>query len=137
MIGARGRFVGSNPAYTPYELTHLFTVTKTKYLIVDPAQLERVCPAARACNIPNSHILIFNTYGDLKVESFDSWWTLLDHGEEDWHRFDNENEAKTTAAMLASTSGTTGLPKAAMLPHHAFVAMDQQTNDSHDKPYEV
>jgi long-subunit acyl-CoA synthetase (AMP-forming) len=136
-IGARGRFVGSNPAYTTFELKHLFTVTKTKFLVIDPDQFDKAKPAAEACGIRDANIFIFNTSGESRVGGFKSWRTLLDLGESDWYRFNNEQEAKGTPAILALTSGTTGPPKAAMLSHHTFVALSKQTHDSQDKPYKV
>ena len=35
---------------------------------------------------------------------------LLDHGEADWVRFDDEIRAKSTVAAMYSTSGTSGEP---------------------------
>ena len=40
-----------------------------------------------------------------------TWRSLLDHGEEDWVRFDNLETAETTNAFLMFSSGTTGMPK--------------------------
>lgn len=62
---------------------------------------------------------------------------LLNHGERDWVRFSSEEEAKNTTAALLSTSGTTGLPKAAMISHHSFVMQSIMLEDSKEKPYKV
>ncbi|KUI57336.1 4-coumarate--CoA ligase-like 1 [Cytospora mali] len=43
----------------------------------------------------------------------------------------------TTPAALASTSGTTGLPKVAVMSHYHYVAQSMQLYDSNDKSYEV
>ena len=62
---------------------------------------------------------------------------LLNHGECDWVRFSSEEEAKNTTAALLSTSGTTGLPKAAMISHHSFVMQSIMLEDGKEKPYKV
>lgn len=137
IIGAGGRFVGSNPAYTTYELSHLFHLTETKHVIVEPDLLKNVRSAAQECGISESDVLVFNTDEKSCPEEFQSWWKLLDHGETDWHTFDDEKESKSTVAALMSTSGTTGLPKAAALSHFALVAQSVMYYDSKEKPYEV
>lgn len=68
---------------------------------------------------------------------FMSWEELLKHGEEDWDRFDDEKVAKETTACLVTTSGTTGLPKMAVLSHHAWVALNCVVDDPVPKPYEI
>ena len=62
---------------------------------------------------------------------------LLVHGEEDWVTFSREDEAKDTTAALLSTSGTTGLPKAAMISHYSCVVANTILADSKHKPYNV
>lgn len=47
--------------------------------------------------------------------------TLLEHGEEDWIRFDDKTLSINTPAAMYTTSGTGGLPKGALLSHHAMV----------------
>ena len=59
---------------------------------------------------------------------------LLSHGEADWIRFSNEAVAKSTPAAMFSTSGTSGLPKAAVLSHFALVSQHLSiTPESHYK----
>lgn len=70
--------------------------------------------------------------------SITSWRSLLDHDEEDWIAFDDEETAKSTVAAMLTTSGTTGLPKAAEISHHALVAQSQLINmDTEHKPYQI
>lgn len=137
IIGAGGRFVGANPAYTKFELSHLFSISNTKIVLAEPELLEKTLPAIKESKILQSNVLIFDAHGEVKPDEFESWKILLQHGERDWITFDNENQSKTTIAALMSTSGTTGLPKAATVSHHAQVAQNIIIDDSEGKPYDV
>jgi acyl-CoA synthetase (AMP-forming)/AMP-acid ligase II len=122
IIGAGGIFAGSNPGYTPYELTHHFRTSETRFIVTEPEMLGQVLEAAKKVEIPTSNILIFNVLGQPIPAGFQSWETLLTHGEEDWVRFDDLQTAKTTEAARMFSSGTTGLPKAAMVTHYNLIA---------------
>jgi acyl-CoA synthetase (AMP-forming)/AMP-acid ligase II len=49
----------------------------------------------------------------------------LAYGESDWIRLPNEKSAKATSAAYFTTSGTSGLPKAAVLSHAALIAQHE------------
>ena len=121
-VGAGGIFAATNPSYTPYELVHHIKTADVKYMITEPEMLQSVLEAARECNIPSSNILIFDLHGQVIPEGFRSWETLLEHGEEDWVRFDDLQTARTAEAVRLFSSGTTGLPKATMTSHYNLVA---------------
>lgn len=138
IVGAGGCFVGSNPAYTTAELKHLFSTTNSKYFIVEVELLDKVLPALLENGIHASHIFIFDTRDSPGPEvGFKSWEFLLQHGERDWVRFNDETIAKSTTAALMSTSGTTGLPKAAVISHYALVASGVSLQSPIEKPYTV
>lgn len=137
IIGTGACFVGANPAYTVLELRHLLSLSRAKLVLVEPDLLENLLPAARECGIPESSILTFASDEQQTFRSLQSWKSLLQYGEQDWVCFKNESEAKSTTATLMSTSGTTGLPKAAALSHYAHVAQGVLLSDSKDKLYEV
>ena len=122
IIGAGGIFAGGNPGYTPYELAHHFRTSGTKYIVTEPEMLGQVLKAAKECKIPTSNIVIFNVLGQAISPGFQSWETLLTRGEEDWVRFNDLQTAKTTEAARLFSSGTTGLPKAAMVTHYNLIA---------------
>lgn len=48
--------------------------------------------------------------------------SLLQHGESDWLRFEDREQSKRTPAAMFLTSGTSGLPKAAIRTHHTIIS---------------
>ncbi|MCJ1277724.1 hypothetical protein MMC21_005538 [Puttea exsequens] len=109
------------------------------YIISEPHMLATVRASAEACNIPNDKVFVFDAYDKAPYDNFPyrSWETLLQHGETNWVVFkDPKQEIRSTIATLAFTSGTTGLPKAAMISHHYSVNQIYAIK-SHSKPYEV
>jgi len=57
---------------------------------------------------------MLNFQGEATLDGFQSWNSLLDKGETDWVQVEDPD---TTPAAYFSTSGTTGLPKAAIITH--------------------
>ncbi|KAH8676590.1 hypothetical protein BGZ60DRAFT_260185 [Tricladium varicosporioides] len=137
VIGAGGIFVGSNPAYTTLELTHLFTISNVRFVLTEPDFLDNIISAAGKEGLCRSNIFIFNTKEAVVYPGIKLWTTLLNHGSEDWVSFDDEHLSKSTTAALMSTSGTTGLPKAAEISHYGQVSQSILLYDSQEKPYEV
>lgn len=139
IIGIGAHFTGSNPAYTSLELNHHVHTSHATYIISEPHMLATVQVTAKACNIPNEKIFVFDSYDKEPYDQFPykSWETLLQHCEEDWVKFkDPAKDIRSTIATLAFTSGTTGLPKAAMVSHHYFVKQIYAIK-SHSKPYDI
>ncbi|KIW01906.1 uncharacterized protein PV09_06747 [Verruconis gallopava] len=138
IIGAGCVYTGTNPAYTPRELTHHISVTKAKLFLVEPELLSPVLEAMKRSSIDSSKVFLFDPYSQQNSE-LPSWQSLLDHGEQDWVRFEDENESKNTTAMRLTTSGTTGLPKAAELSHHNLVSQHTLVWESQipKKPYDL
>lgn len=71
------------------------------------------------------------------MAGYASWTTLLEHGEEDWVRFEEIERSRTTTAVLAFSSGTTGLPKPALISHLQLVAQHIMTFECNYLPYLV
>ncbi|EGP86358.1 4-coumarate,CoA ligase-like protein, partial [Zymoseptoria tritici IPO323] len=138
IIAAGGIYSGTNPAYQPYELAHAIKVARIKFLVVEPEILKHALEAATASSLPQENIFIFNNRDDQVVPSgFKSWRTLLQHGEEDWVRWDDAERSKSTTAAHLFSSGTTGLPKAAMLSHYNLIAQHCQITEWKPKPYAI
>ena len=81
--------------------------------------LNTVLAAAEVYGLPRSAVLVFdehetNTYPDLR-----SWRVLLSQGESE---FEQVCDPTTTIAAYFATSGTSGLPKAAMISHSYLIA---------------
>ncbi|OAG34742.1 hypothetical protein AYO21_11090 [Fonsecaea monophora] len=126
IVGAGAVFAGSNPGYTPLELRHHVNITQATFLISEPELLEPLMRAAKDTGISQSQVRVFNTQSSQTVpQGFTSWTDLMQHGEEDWVRFDDfDTCANTTAARLTS-SGTTGLPKATITTHRNLIAQHE------------
>lgn len=119
IIGAGGCFTGANPGYTSYEFIHHLRVTEAKYVITHLSTLAAATTAADECGITRSNIFVFNMRGEDVPEGYRSWTELLQHGESDWISIADPGN---TAAAYVSTSGTSGLPKAAILSHSYMVS---------------
>ncbi|KAL8937775.1 MAG: hypothetical protein Q9216_004253 [Gyalolechia sp. 2 TL-2023] len=91
---------------------------------------------AQECEIPESRVFTFDTKDQAAVPGRKSWTGLLQHGEADWLTFDKPGQAKSTISTLAFTSGTTGFPKAAMVPH-LYAISQLNALDNQKPPYEV
>lgn len=115
-------FTAVNPAYTTYELSHTLKIAKVKYILTHPTYIDNVTKAAKEANLPEESILIFNPNGDKAPPGFKQWHDLLQHGEQDWVRFDDKKTSEYTPAARLFSSGTTGLPKAADLSHYNLIA---------------
>lgn len=137
MIAAGGVFAGTNPAYTPHELAHALRVSKAKFVLVQPDLIEPVLKANKEVGLSNDKVVVFNPQGQKAPQGFKQWSGLLSHGEEDWVRFDDlETTGKSIAALLFS-SGTTGLPKAAMLSHYNFIAQSTLIYEAPLRPWKA
>ncbi|KAL8801057.1 MAG: hypothetical protein Q9200_007065 [Gallowayella weberi] len=136
IIGAGGRFTGSNPSYTSFELNHHIRVAHAKFLFAEPLMLATTLQSARDCGIPESKVFTFDTKDQAPVAGHKSWTDLLEHGAADWVRFEDPAQAKDTISTLAFTSGTTGFPKAAMISH-LYAISQLRTLKNQNPPYEV
>ena len=129
--------MGSNPAYKTLELRHLISITEPKCCIIEAKLLEDALPVITTC-VPLTWTFVLGTdNAELGLHDCRSWSELLQHGEEDWLRINDAKTAKSTIAVLQSTSGTTGLPKVAASSHYALVASGIAMRETAPRPYEV
>lgn len=159
VIGAGGVASGVNPALTVPELKHHITITSTKFLIIHKTCCKRkaITQAAAECQIQADAVLNFDD--DLADFSSTPLKTKprspsIEHncgpctdlkslltGEEEW-RTVQEHELRDRPVVHATTSGTTGLPKAAVILHQYLVSQsamleDQYSSTSRESPQEV
>ena len=149
-----GIFAGVNPSHTPYELAHAFKTAEVKALIVEPELLPNALKAAAQANIPRSRIFIFDHHtpvatpwrdgvrgeslgGEERWGSCRSWRYLMEQGQSEWERWDDERRSKETVAARLFSSGTTGLPKAVEMTHHNFIAQHTMVLEWKTRDYEV
>ena len=129
-------FLGSNPGYKELELTSLFESANPSLVITAPDLLPTVHNVTQELLIPDSRLLVFSNQRDIPG-SLRSWNELFEYGEGEWAHFDDEYVAKETPACLVTTSGTTGLPKLAVLSHYSWVAFNSVVDDPVPKPYQI
>lgn len=139
MIGAGGIVFGANPSAPSAELSHHLTTTRARYLITEVASLAVAEQVAAACGISTDHLFALAKTNQPVPAGRQAFLRLLNYGESDWDAASHDEEdISLTTACYCTTSGTTGLPKAAKIPHRYFVAqsaMIEQRLES--RPYEV
>ncbi|KAL4887424.1 hypothetical protein BJY04DRAFT_175884 [Aspergillus karnatakaensis] len=151
VIGAGGVFMGSNARSQPQELEHLLTLAEPKLIITNREALPTVLNVSTNKGMLPSQVCLLDDSATEHIaqlvgsgaapflqsgdESYLNFANLLGYGENDWITFNDEMIAKSTPAAMFSTSGTGGLPKAALLSHHAIVS--QHLTIQYDVPYAV
>jgi acyl-CoA synthetase (AMP-forming)/AMP-acid ligase II len=126
VIGSGARFVGSNPRYTALELVHLLNLTRPTFIVAQPDCMQSMIEAAAAAqhDIATEHIFSLELgQVDPPNPGYPSWRTLLKAQETDWSAYAGKTEFDPeNIAVYGMTSGTTGLPKAALISHRSIVA---------------
>lgn len=90
IIAAGGVFTGTNPSYTEFEILHHMKTAKASFLITEPEIMENALKAAKSRGIPQSRIWVLDSLDQTVPAGFQSWSSLMAHGEKDWVRFDDE-----------------------------------------------
>ncbi|KAL4968878.1 adenylate-forming enzyme AfeA [Aspergillus stella-maris] len=151
VIGAGGVFMGSNARSQPHELEHLLNLAEPKLIITNRDALPSVLNVSTTKGMLPSQVCLLDETATGHIaelvgsgtapylgsgdESYLNFANLLGYGENDWISFNDELIAKSTPAAMFSTSGTGGLPKAAILSHHAIIS--QHKTIAYDVPYKV
>lgn len=96
--------------------------------------LRKSIQAAASCGFSKSRILAFDVNDPIPIDAgVNSWRTLFGYGLGD---FDECRDPDNTVAAYQSSSGTSGLPKAAMISH-SYLASQATLRMSSGVPYEV
>ena len=104
-----------------YSLVYQLATTKAKVLITHPSFQSVALSAARKAGISPSNILYLSGTSPLEpsVDSLIGTF-LLQPPSYTEHKL-NPGEGKTKIAFLSFSSGTTGKPKAVVLPHYTVI----------------
>ena len=155
--------MGSNPRSQPDELDHLLTLAQPKLILTTADALPTVLNVSAGHGMFPSQVCLVDAAAPQYVSQLLQSGSLaypgvvasllpehqgkgpdaggyhrylahlLAYGENDWVAFNDETMAKETPAAMFSTSGTGGLPKAAVMSHHAIVS--QHLSIAYDVPY--
>lgn len=136
-MAAGGVFAATNPAYTAHELSYHIRVSDAVFVISEPELLPAMLEAKALGEWAVRDIWVFHPLAEQVVPAGQKSWTeLLNKGERDWVRFDDEVLSRETTAFRLFSSGTTGLPKPAEITHRnlvaQFLAVSQYKPLSHD-----
>lgn len=138
IVAAGGIFTATNPAYTAREMSHHIKASDAVFVITEPELLPTVLEVKNEPGSAIKDIWIFHPLKDQKVPPGQKSWTdLLNKGERDWVRFDDERLSREITAFRLFSSGTTGLPKAVEITHRNLVAQFVAVNEYKSRPYEV
>ncbi|KAI0741847.1 amp dependent CoA ligase [Daedaleopsis nitida] len=118
-----GVVTGANPSYTADELVYQIKTAKATVLFVHPDSLQVGLEAARKVGIRDDRIILFDfVKGDKHLTVGD----LVKDGLAQPKRYVEPRlkpgDSKTKLALLFFSSGTTGRPKAVMIPHYSVIA---------------
>lgn len=108
-------------------------VCDAKFVIAEPQTLAKVKEAAEEVGIPESNIIIFDVHHHGVPSGATSFWDLI--GDDEISVGDVADSANIPASYISS-SGTSGLPKAVVIPH-AYLINQCQLQTERKVPYEV
>ncbi|KAJ7926028.1 amp dependent CoA ligase [Mycena leptocephala] len=117
----------ANPGYSADELVHQLETTKTALILVYADFLATALSAAKLAGISENCIVVIEPSAASPFNGkHQTLSKLVSFGSSKPQNFVERKlrpgEAKTKVAFYSFSSGTTGKPKAVIIPHYAFIA---------------
>ncbi|KAJ7161330.1 phenylacetyl-CoA ligase [Mycena crocata] len=122
----------ANPGYMADELLHQLKTTKAALLLVYAAFLPTAISAAKLAGLSEDRIVVIEpSAASPYAGKHETLARLVSFGSSKPQNFVERKlrpgEAKTKVAFYCFSSGTTGKPKAVVIPHYSFMANVLQT----------
>ncbi|KAJ7109969.1 phenylacetyl-CoA ligase [Mycena epipterygia] len=122
----------ANPGYTADELLHQLDTTKASLVLVYADFLPTALAAAKLAGLSKDRIVVIEPYATEPYNgNHETLSKLVSFGSSKPQSFVERKlrpgEAKTKVAFYSFSSGTTGKPKAVIIPHYSFTANIIQT----------
>ncbi|POS69486.1 AMP-binding enzyme [Diaporthe helianthi] len=156
IVGAGGVVCGANPAYHFLELDHIVRQSKPRFFITTENILPTVLDVCKGNCIPQDCVFLVDASQGLPADtdldraevdgvlprypkrtSVRLLNELLVQGKSKWITCSGENAMKSTVAAYYPTSGTTGLPKLAVVSHYNLIIQHLSLHDNQTLPHEV
>ncbi|KAJ7897114.1 phenylacetyl-CoA ligase, partial [Mycena olivaceomarginata] len=116
----------ANPGYSADELLHQLHTTKTALLLVYADFLPTALAAAKLAGLAEDRIVVIESATSPFNGKHETLSKLVAFGSSKEQNFVERKlrpgEAKTKVAFYSFSSGTTGKPKAVIIPHYSFTA---------------
>jgi acyl-CoA synthetase (AMP-forming)/AMP-acid ligase II len=101
---------------TTLEVCSMQGIFPGQVLLVDELSIDNIVQFAHSAAAQTEGLIVQTADPSVRLEN------LLRHGECDWLRFEDSEQSKRTPAAMFLTSGTSGLPKAAIRTHHTIIS---------------
>ncbi|KAI7890689.1 4-coumarate-CoA ligase 2 [Mucor mucedo] len=134
-LAAGGSICPSNPLFTVFELEKMLVISRSKYIIAHPINIDSALQAARTVGISESNVWSICDDPKGRVKNWREMVLNISKTASPC-QFTLE-ESKSTLAYICFSSGTTGPPKGVMISHHNFISSTVALNNAIKSSSEV